>query len=55
MHLVDLSDTVCDETICRVAEGDILTVHDSQHLSATTAHGLIAHWTGSSEQPTRWW
>jgi hypothetical protein len=36
VHLLDLSDVVCDVAICRVVEGNILLYHDSHHLSAPT-------------------
>ena len=37
---IDLSDAVCDATICRAVEGNVLVYNDSHHLSATYVRSL---------------
>ncbi|MCQ4121281.1 acyltransferase family protein [Rhodococcus tibetensis] len=55
VHLIDLSDAVCDVTICRVVEGNILIYHDSHHLSATYVRSLAPALDRQIGAATRWW
>ncbi|WP_260851087.1 acyltransferase family protein [Rhodococcus sp. WB9] len=55
VHLLDLSDAVCDVTICRVVEGNILLYHDSHHLSATYVRSLIPELDRQIGATTAWW
>jgi hypothetical protein len=55
VHLLDLSDAVCDTAICRVVEGNILLYHDSHHLSATYVRSLIPELDRQIGAATGWW
>ncbi|MGX7731769.1 acyltransferase family protein [Rhodococcus sp. 2H158] len=55
VRALDLSDAVCDTTICRVAEGNILVYHDSHHLAATYVRSLTPELDRQLGTATGWW
>ena len=52
---IDLSDAVCDSTICRVVEGNVLVYNDSHHLSATYVRSLAPELDRKIGATTGWW
>ncbi|MCV7053638.1 acyltransferase [Mycolicibacterium gilvum] len=55
LHPLDMSDAVCDETDCRVTEGNILVYHDSHHVSATYMRTMTAELGRQIAAATGWW
>ncbi|MEV0077642.1 acyltransferase family protein [Nocardia neocaledoniensis] len=52
---IDLSDAVCEPTLCSVAEGNILIYHDEHHLTASYSRSLAGP-LGRALQPILgWW
>ncbi|WP_280347029.1 acyltransferase family protein [Nocardia neocaledoniensis] len=52
---IDLSDAVCEPTLCSVAEGNILIYHDEHHLTASYSRSLSGP-LGRALQPILgWW
>ncbi|GAD81767.1 acyltransferase [Nocardia asteroides NBRC 15531] len=52
---IDLSDAVCEPTLCSVAEGNILIYHDEHHLTASYSRSLSGA-LGRELQPILgWW
>ncbi|QTJ67234.1 acyltransferase [Rhodococcus sp. ZPP] len=55
VYPLDLSDAVCDVSLCRVVEGNILIYHDSHHLSATYVRSLAPELDRQIGATTGWW
>lgn len=55
MTLLDLSDAVCRDDICRAAEGNVLIYHDAHHLSATYVRTLTDELARQLSDATSWW
>ncbi|RDI67956.1 acyltransferase family protein [Nocardia pseudobrasiliensis] len=52
---IDLSDAVCEPTVCPVVEGNILIYHDEHHFTASYSHSLAGA-LGRQLQPLlHWW
>ncbi|MFD9547327.1 acyltransferase family protein [Nocardia salmonicida] len=52
---IDLTDAVCEPTLCAVAEGNILIYHDEHHLTASYSRSLAGP-LGRELQPILgWW
>ncbi|WP_189027996.1 acyltransferase family protein [Nocardia rhizosphaerihabitans] len=52
---IDLTDAVCEPTVCSVAEGNILIYHDEHHLTASYSRSLAGP-LGRALQPILgWW
>ncbi len=52
---IDLTDAVCEPTVCAVAEGNILIYHDEHHLTASYSRSLSGP-LGRALQPILgWW
>ncbi|MFC9664533.1 acyltransferase family protein [Nocardia sp. NPDC127606] len=52
---IDLTDAVCEPTLCAVAEGNILIYHDEHHLTASYSRSLAGP-LGRALQPILgWW
>ncbi|WP_043655783.1 acyltransferase family protein [Nocardia thailandica] len=55
VHPIDLTDAVCEPTVCAVVEGNVLVYHDEHHLTASYARTL-ADPLGRALQPILgWW
>ena len=55
LKLLDLSDAVCREEICRAVEGNVLIYHDAHHLSATYVRTLADELARQLADATAWW
>ncbi|HEY5855371.1 MAG TPA: acyltransferase family protein [Aldersonia sp.] len=55
VYPIDLSDAVCDMTICRVVEGNVLVYNDAHHLSATYVRSLALELDRQIGTTTGWW
>jgi peptidoglycan/LPS O-acetylase OafA/YrhL len=42
-HLVDLNDYMCDDRVCSLVVGGVITTRDGRHLTATYAHTLTPY------------
>ncbi|WP_372494404.1 MULTISPECIES: acyltransferase family protein [Nocardia] len=52
---IDLTDAICEPTVCPVVEGNILVYHDEHHLTASYSRSLAGA-LGRQLQPLlRWW
>ena len=52
---IDMTDAVCEPTLCAVAEGNILIYHDEHHLTASYSRSLAGP-LGRELQPILgWW
>ncbi|MFI6166258.1 acyltransferase family protein [Nocardia sp. NPDC051052] len=55
VYPIDLTDAVCDDAVCPVANGNILVYHDEHHLTASYSRSL-ADELGRQLQPLLgWW
>lgn len=55
MKVLDMSDAVCREDICRAIEGNVLVYHDAHHLSATYMRTLAPELGRQLGAATGWW
>lgn len=55
MKVLDMSDAVCRQDICRAVEGNVLVYHDAHHLSATYMRTLAAELGRQLGAATGWW
>ncbi|OZE97341.1 acyltransferase [Rhodococcus sp. 15-2388-1-1a] len=52
---LDLSDAVCDDTVCRVEQGNVLIYRDEHHLTATYVRTLTTELGRQIGSATGWW
>ncbi|MBX5331317.1 acyltransferase [Rhodococcus fascians] len=52
---LDLSDAVCDDTVCRVEQGNVLIYRDEHHLTATYVRTLTTELGRQLGSATGWW
>ncbi|MEK8071306.1 acyltransferase family protein [Rhodococcoides navarretei] len=52
---LDLSDAVCDTTVCRVEQGNVLVYRDEHHLTATYVRTLTTELGRQLGTATGWW
>ncbi|OZD04558.1 acyltransferase [Rhodococcus sp. 06-235-1A] len=52
---LDLSDAVCDATVCRVEQGNVLVYRDEHHLTATYVRTLTRELGRQVGSATGWW
>ncbi|QII06044.1 acyltransferase [Rhodococcoides fascians A25f] len=52
---LDLSDAVCDATVCRVEQGNVLVYRDEHHLTATYVRTLTTELGRQVGSATGWW
>lgn len=52
---LDLSDAVCDDTVCRVEQGNVLIYRDEHHLTATYVRTLTTELGRQVGSATGWW
>ncbi|MCJ0978221.1 acyltransferase [Rhodococcus sp. ARC_M12] len=52
---LDLSDAVCDTTVCRVEQGNVLIYRDEHHLTATYVRTLTSELGRQLGTATGWW
>lgn len=54
-HSLDLSDAVCDDSVCRVEQGNVLIYRDEHHLTATYVRTLTTELGRQVGSATGWW
>lgn len=52
---LDLSDAVCDDTMCRAEQGNVLIYRDEHHLTATYVRTLTTELGRQIGSATGWW
>ncbi|MCZ4519300.1 acyltransferase family protein [Rhodococcus ruber] len=52
---LDLSDAVCDDSVCRVEQGNVLIYRDEHHLTATYVRTLTTELGRQIGTATGWW
>ncbi|MGV8871456.1 MAG: acyltransferase family protein [Rhodococcus sp. (in: high G+C Gram-positive bacteria)] len=52
---LDLSDAVCDDTVCRAEQGNVLIYRDEHHLTATYVRTLTTELGRQIGSATGWW
>ncbi|MFI8565030.1 acyltransferase family protein [Rhodococcus sp. NPDC078407] len=52
---LDLSGAVCDDTVCRVEQGNVLIYRDEHHLTSTYARTLTSELGRQVGSATGWW
>jgi peptidoglycan/LPS O-acetylase OafA/YrhL len=55
LKVLDLSDAVCREDLCRAIEGNVLLYHDSHHLSKTYMRTMAPELGRQMSAATGWW
>ena len=55
MKVLDMSDAVCREDLCRAIEGNVLVYHDAHHLSATYMRTMTPELGRQIGEATGWW
>ena len=55
MKVLDMSDAVCREDVCRSIEGNVLVYHDAHHLSATYMRTMTPELGRQIGAATGWW
>ncbi|MFI9415196.1 acyltransferase family protein [Nocardia gamkensis] len=52
---IDLTDAVCEPTVCAVAEGNVLIYHDEHHFTASYSRSLSAELGRQLKPLLGWW
>ena len=55
MKVLDMSDAVCRDDICRAVEGNVLIYHDAHHFSATYMRTMAPELGRQLGEATGWW
>ena len=55
LKVLDMSDAVCRDDICRAVEGNVLIYHDTHHLSATYMRTMTPELGRQIGAATGWW
>jgi hypothetical protein len=55
MKVLDMSDAVCREDLCRAVEGNVLIYHDAHHFSATYMRTMAPELGRQLGEATGWW
>ncbi len=55
LKILDMSDAVCRDDICRAVEGNVLIYHDTHHLSATYMRTMTPELGRQIAAATGWW
>ena len=55
LKVLDMSDAVCREDVCRAIEGNVLIYHDTHHLSATYMRTMTPELGRQIGEATGWW
>ncbi|MCZ4078759.1 acyltransferase family protein [Rhodococcus sp. H36-A4] len=55
VHLLDLSNALCDGPVCRVIQGNVLVYRDEHHLTATYVRTLTTELSRQIASATGWW
>ncbi|QCB51440.1 acyltransferase [Rhodococcus sp. PAMC28707] len=55
VHLLDLSNALCDGPVCRVIQGNVLVYRDEHHLTATYVRTLTTELSRQIAAATGWW
>ncbi len=55
LKVLDMSDAVCRDDICRAVEGNVLVYHDAHHLSATYMRTMTDELGRQMGAATGWW
>ena len=55
LKVLDMSDAVCRDDICRAIEGNVLIYHDTHHLSATYMRTMAPELGRQISAATGWW
>ena len=55
LKVLDMSDAVCRQDLCRAIEGNVLVYHDAHHLSATYMRTMTPELGRQMGAATGWW
>ena len=55
LKVLDMSDAVCRDDVCRAVEGNVLVYHDAHHLSATYMRTMTPELGRQIAAATGWW
>ncbi|MGL4305660.1 MAG: SGNH hydrolase domain-containing protein [Mycobacteriaceae bacterium] len=55
LHLLDISNAMCNDDFCPAVIGNILVYYDAHHLSSTFARSLVPELSRQLSQATHWW
>jgi hypothetical protein len=55
LNVLDMSDAVCREDLCRAIEGNVLVYHDAHHLSAAYMRTMTPELGRQIGEATGWW